>query len=193
MARPPEDPSGGPERGPSPTIGAGSPEHLARAAERVYAELQRLAQRQMFGERQGHTLQPTALVHEAYARLADNPDLAWQNQAHFMGLAAGLMRQVLVDHARRRKAEKRGGDQQQVTLLEELLPGDETTFDLLDLHEAIDKLAGLHPDMARLVELRFFGGLNLEDLMEVLGQPRRTVDRNWKFARLWLARELGQG
>lgn len=158
----------------------------------VYAELHRLAKRQMFGERQGHTLEPTALVHEAYARLADNPELVWQNQAHFIGLAAGIMRQVLVDHARRRNAEKRGGDQQRVTLLEDLLPGDEATFDLLDLHEALDRLAALHPDMARLVELRFFGGLNLEGLMEVLGQPRRTVDRHWKFARLWLARELGQ-
>lgn len=184
MATPPVD-------APPPTIGPGSPAALAAAAELVYAELQRLAQRQMFGERQGHTLQPTALVHEAYARLADNPELAWQNQAHFIGLAAGVMRQVLVDHARRRNAEKRGGDQQRVTLLEDLLPGDEATFDLLDLHEAIDKLAGLHPEMARLVELRFFGGLGLDELMDVLGQPRRTVDRNWKFARLWLARELG--
>lgn len=183
MVRPPQqDP---------PTIGAGSPEALDQAAEMVYSELQRLAQRQMFNEGHGHTLQPTALVHEAYARLAENTHLNWQNQAHFIGLAAGIMRQVLVDHARKRNAEKRGGDQQRVTLEEELLPGDGATFDLLDLHAAIDKLEALHPAMARLVELRFFGGLNLEELMALLEQSRRTVDRNWKFARVWLARELG--
>jgi RNA polymerase sigma factor (TIGR02999 family) len=173
------------------TIGPGTPADVVRATELVYAELKRLARQQMARERKGHTLQPTALVNEAFERLADNMALTWQNQAHFVALAAGIMRQVLVDHARKKNADKRGGDQQQVTLVEELLPMDESTFDLLDLHEAIDKLAELHPEMAKLVELRFFGGLNLEDLMSVLEQPRRTIDRNWKFARLWLARELG--
>lgn len=175
----------------SATIGPGSPEDVVRATELVYSELKRLARAHMAKERKGHTLQPTALVNEAYERLADNMAIAWQNQAHFTALAAGVMRQILVDHARKKNAEKRGGDQQQVTLVEELLPLDESTFELLDLHEAIDKLAELHPDMAKQVELRFFGGLSLEDLMSVLDQPRRTVDRNWKFARLWLARELG--
>ena len=178
---------------PPPTIGPGAQDGLGDAAARIYAELTRLARRQMSGERQGHTLQPTALVHEAFARLAGNTDLNWQNQAHFIGLAAGVMRQVLVDHARKRNAEKRGGDQQRVTLTEGLDPGSEETFDILELNDALEKLGALHPDMARLVELRFFGGLNHQDLMDALGQPRRTVDRNWQFARVWLARELGRG
>lgn len=177
---------------PPRTIGPGAQQGVGDASAQIYAELQRLARRQMSGERQGHTLQPTALVHEAYARLADNTNLSWQNQAHFIGLAAGVMRQVLVDHARRRSADKRGGDQQRVTLTEGLEPGDPETFDVLELNDALEKLAALHPDMARLVELRFFGGLNHQGLMDALGQPRRTVDRNWQFARVWLARELGR-
>ena len=182
----------GPPEGPG-TIGPGGSDAVGDASARIYAELRRLARRQMSAERQGHTLQPTALVHEAFARLADNPNLNWRNQAHFVGLAAGVMRQVLVDHARRRGAGKRGGDQQRVTFTDGLEPGQEETFDVLELNAAIDKLARLHPDMARLVELRFFGGLNHEALMEALGQPRRTVDRNWQFARVWLARELDRG
>lgn len=177
---------------PPGTIGPGAQEDFGDAAAQIYAELQRLARRQMSGERQGHTLQPTALVHEAFARLASNTNLSWQNEAHFVGLAAGVMRQVLVDHARRRSADKRGGDQQRVTLTEGLEPGEPATFDVLELNDALEKLSALHPDMARLVELRFFGGLNHHDLMEALGQPRRTVDRNWQFARVWLARELGR-
>lgn len=172
------------------TVGAGSPTRLDDAVQVVYQELQRLARRQLGPERREHTLQATALVHEAYDRLAKNPALAWQNQNHFLGLAAGVMRQVLVDHARRRNAEKRGGDQHRVTLVESGLGDSETDVDVLDLHEAIEKLNDLDPQMARMVELRFFGGLNLQETMEVLGQSRRKVDKDWAFARLWLAREL---
>ena len=157
----------------------------------VHGELRRIAGAHMRRERGDHTLQPTALVNEAFVRLAKQDGQGWQGRAHFLAVAAQAMRQVLVDHARKRNAEKRGGDQQRVTLEDELLPGDGATFDLLDLHDALAKLEELHPAMARLVELRFFGGLNLEELMELLEQSRRTVDRNWKFARVWLARELG--
>lgn len=175
------------------TLGPGNPDELEQAVHMVYSELQQLAQRQLVRERQGHTLQPTALVHEAYARLANNPALNWQNQAHFLALAAGVMRQVLVDHARGRNAEKRGGDLQKVTLVEEATPADQAGIDVLDLHEAIEKLSTLEPDLARMVEMRFFGGLTLEDVMQVLGQSRRMVDKNWAFARAWLAGELGTG
>ena len=173
------------------TVGPGSPTRLDDAVQIVYQELQRLARRQLSRERVGHTLQATALVHEAYGRLAKNPALAWENESHFLGLAAGVMRQVLVDHARRRNAEKRGGDQQRVTLMESGLPDGEAGVDVLDLHRAIEKLSDLDAQMARMVELRFFGGLNLQETMQVLGQPRRKVDKDWAFARIWLARELG--
>lgn len=175
------------------TLGPGSPTSLDDAVPVVYQELQRLARRQLSRERAQHTLQATALVHEAYGRLAKNPGLAWDNENHFLGLAAGVMRQVLVDHARRRTAEKRGGDQQPVTLIESAVPDGEAGVDVLDLHRAIEKLNGLDPQMARMVELRFFGGLNLAETMEVLGQSRRQVDKDWAFARVWLARELDTG
>ena len=178
---------------PGATMGPGSPTRLDDAVQMVYQELQRLARRQLNRERAHHTLQATALVHEAYGRLAKNPALAWDNQNHFLGLAAGVMRQVLVDHARRRNADKRGGDQQRVTLIESGVPEGEVGVDVLDLHRAIEKLNELDAQMARMVELRFFGGLNLEETMEVLGQSRRKIDKDWAFAKLWLARELDTG
>lgn len=171
-------------------MGPGSPTRVDDAVQIVYTELRRLARRQLRRERSQHTLQATALVHEAYGRLANNPALVWDNESHFLGLAAGVMRQVLVDYARRRNAAKRGGDQQRVTLIESSVPDNAAGVDVLDLHFAIEKLNELDPQMARMVELRFFGGLSLKETMEVLGLPRRKIDKDWAFARVWLAREL---
>ena len=157
----------------------------------VYNELRVIASRQMSGERVEHTLQPTALVHEAYLRLAGGAELGWANRAHFFAAAARAMRQVLVDFARRKGADKRGGGLQRVSLHEDLapeLPGSD--FDLLDLHESLEKLSGLDATLGRIVELRFFGGLTLDEVADVVGYSRRKVASEWAFARTWLAREL---
>lgn len=172
------------------TMGPGSPTRVDDAVQIVYMELHRLARRHLSRERAQHTSQATALVHEAYGRLAKNPALVWENEGHFLGFAAGVMRQVLVDYARRRNAENRGGDQQRVPLIEGNLPAGGTGVDVLNLHCAIEKLSDLDPQMARMVELRFFGGLSLQEAMDVLGQSRRKVDKDWAFARARLAREL---
>ena len=134
-----------------------------------------------------HTLQATALVHEAWLRLADQ-QVAWRGRAHFLGVAAQLMRRILVDHARARHAAKRGGGATRVTLSD--APAVEETTDVLALHEALDRLAALDPDQARLVELRWFGGFSIEETGEVLGVSPATVKREWAIARAWLHREL---
>jgi len=158
----------------------------------IYDELHRQAARAMRGEREGDTLQATALVHEAYIRLVDQRRIEWRNRAHFFGVAAQMMRRVLVDRARARLATKRGGEFQQVTL------GDEeagemgaASLDVLALHDALERLAALDPEQARLVELRYFGGLNIDDTAEALGVSPATVKREWAVARAWLRRELG--
>jgi RNA polymerase sigma factor (TIGR02999 family) len=161
----------------------------------VYGELRRLADRQLRGERAGHTLSPTALVHEAYMHLIRDHDLSWESRAHFFGIAARAMRQVLVAHARRRAAGKRGGGWERVTLYTDATPHgsatDERSFELLDVHDALERLAELDERTARVVELRFFGGLTLEQSAHVLGVSRRTAADDWSLARAWLARELG--
>jgi RNA polymerase sigma factor (TIGR02999 family) len=161
-----------------------------RLFELVYDELRRLAGSLMRRERGGHTLQPTALVHEAFLRLVGAPNIAWQDRAHFMGIAARAMRQILVDHARRHAAEKRGGGLQRVTLTdaEAVVPGDE--IEVLDLHEALERFAALDPRAARVVELRVFGGLSVPEAAHVLEVSPRTVDGDWAVARMWLTREL---
>jgi RNA polymerase sigma factor (TIGR02999 family) len=157
----------------------------------VYDELRLIAGRHMSGERPDHTLQPTALLHEAWIRISANDGSGFANRGQFFAIAARAMRQVLIDHARRRGAEKRGGDQQRVTLLEDIAtdegPGQ---FDLLDLHDAIEKLAERDPGLGKIIELRFFGGLTLDETAEVLEISRRKVAKDWSFARVWLAREL---
>ncbi len=158
----------------------------------VYGELRVLAAAYMRREPSGHTLQPTALVHEAWLRLAGGEDVDWRCRARFFGIAARSMRQVLVDHARRRRAAKRGGDLRQVTLQTDLLPDGEDTVAILDLHDALERLAALDPDLARLVEVRFFTGLTLDDAARALGVSRRKAAKDWSVARLWLARELAQ-
>jgi RNA polymerase sigma-70 factor (ECF subfamily) len=157
----------------------------------VYDELRRLAGNYLRRERAGHTLQPTALVNEAYMRLVDQRQARWQNRAQFFGVAAQLMRRILVDHARVRQAQKRGGsEQEQLSLSEAERLGEKPDIDLLALHEALNELALIDEQQARIVELRFFGGLTIEETAEVLGISHATVERDWTLARAWLRREL---
>ena len=170
----------------------------ASAAERllplVYEELHRQAARAMWREDAAHTLQATALVNEAYLRLVDQRRVEWKSRAHFFGIAAQMMRRVLVDHARGRLAAKRGGDARQVTLghaIDAGVPADDADgVDVLALHEALERLAVLDPPQARLVELRYFGGLNIDETADALGVSPATVKREWAVARAWLRREL---
>jgi RNA polymerase sigma factor (TIGR02999 family) len=157
----------------------------------VYNELRRLASNYLRRERHGHTLQPTALVNEAYLKLIDQRKAKWQNRSQFYGVAAQLMRRILVDHARARQAEKRGGVDQQrlsITSAERLVQQPE--IDLLALHQALEELATLDPQQERIVELRFFGGLSIEEAAQVLAIGHATVERDWKMARAWLRRKL---
>ena len=156
----------------------------------VYQELRRLAAGYLRREKPGQTLQPTALVHEAYLRLMkDRPD-RWQNRAHFCAIAAHSMRQILIERARARGAIKRGGARPRVTLDEGLVAGSEQSIDLLALDEALERLAQLDPEQARLVELRFFGGLTVEETAEAMQISPATVKRHWTVAKAWLSREL---
>ena len=156
----------------------------------VYAELRRLAASYLSRERQGHTLQPTALVHEAYVRLIDQRQIDWNNRAQFIGLAAVMMRRILVNHARDRIADKRGGGAEHVplTLAGEGIGAPEVN--LLDLHEALNDLTATDPRKGRIVELKFFGGLTTAEIAEHLGLSVATVERDWKFARAWLYRAM---
>jgi RNA polymerase sigma-70 factor, ECF subfamily len=157
----------------------------------IYNEMRRMAGAYMQRERPGHTLQPTALVHEAYMRLAGGQQGPWQNRAHFFAIAAHVMRQVLVDHARRRHSRKRGGaNVQKIDIDAEALIGAENIEDVIALDEALDRLAKLDPRQSRLVELRFFAGLDVEQLAEVLGVSPTTIKREWRSARAWLHGEL---
>ena len=156
----------------------------------VHDELKRMARRHMAGERPGQTLQATALVNEAFLRLVDVRRVNWQNRAHFLAMVARLMRRVLVDAARARQAEKRGGEMVRVTFVEELAGGTDPAAELVNLDEALEALAQLDPRKGKVVELRFFGGLSLEEIAETLGVSTKTVMRDWDFARAWLQREL---
>ena len=156
----------------------------------VYDELRRLAAAYLRRERPWHTLQPTALVHEAYLRLLKDKPGRWQNRAHFCAIAAHSMRQILIERARARGALKRGGVQARVTLDEGLLPAASPGIDLLALDEALQRLEQLDAEQARLVELRFFGGLTIEETAEAMQISAATVKRHWTVARAWLAREL---
>ncbi len=156
----------------------------------VYADLRRMADSFFRKERRDHTLQPTALVHEAYLRLVDGKGEGYQNREHFFRVAAVVMRHILIKHARARGAQKRGGEQERVPLAEEMaveLPSD---VDLLALDEALTKLGELDARQAQVVELRFFAGLSVEESAEVLGVSKRTVEGDWQLARAWLWRAL---
>lgn len=164
---------------------------LERLLPLVYDELRRIAARQTRQERPGHTLQPTAVVHEAYLRLVDQSRVSWQNRLHFYGVAAQTMRRVLVDHARRRRRSKRGGGEPHVVLEDSDLVTAQRPVDFLDLDTALDHLQALDAGQAKLVELRYFGGLSVEETAEVLGLSVATVKRHWLSAKVWLLRELG--
>ena len=156
----------------------------------VEGELRRLARGYMSRERKGHTLQATALVNEAFVRLVDAQGIRWQDRAHFLGISARLMRRVLVDHARARGYLKRGGGVQQITLTESLLISEEPSLDLIALDRALEALAAVDDRKAKVVELRFFGGLSVEETADVLHVSTDTIKRDWRSAKLWLLREL---
>jgi RNA polymerase sigma factor (TIGR02999 family) len=158
----------------------------------VYAELRRIAGRYVRRERAGHSLQATALVHEAYIRLLKDEDLSFESRAHFLGIAARSMRQILVEYARARDAEKRGGERRRITLDEGVASGGAVDVDMLALDEALGRLAERNGEHARIVELRFFGGLTNEETAAALGISPATVKRAWAVARAWLFRELTQ-
>jgi RNA polymerase sigma-70 factor (ECF subfamily) len=158
----------------------------------VYAELRRLASHYLRGERPGQTLQPTALVHEAYLRLLKDRPERWQNRAHFSAIAAHAMRQILIERARARDALKRGGGAPRITFDEALQAAtSERSIDMVALDAALDRLAALDAGQARIVELRFFGGLSIEETSDAMGISPATVKRHWALARAWLAKELG--
>ena len=159
----------------------------------VHDELKRMARRHMAGERPGQTLQATALVNEAFLRLVDVRRVNWQNRAHFLAMVARLMRRVLVDAARARHADKRGGEMVRVTFIEDLAVGSDPAGELVNLDEAIEALSHLDPRKGKVVELRFFGGLSLDETAEALGVSTKTVMRDWDFAKAWLQRELDRG
>src|SRR5499427_7877780 len=172
--------------------GGGDKAALEELMPLVYSELRRLARNYLRRERQNHTLQPTALVNEAYLKLVDQNKAHWQNRAQFYGVAAQLMRRILVDHARQHQAAKRGGlNQERLSITSAVQlgvkqPPPEAPVDLLALHEALNELAALDPQQSRIVELKFFGGLSIEETSEVLGVGHATVERDWKMARAWL-------
>lgn len=163
---------------------------LASLTPLVHDELHRLARVYMARERPGHPLQATELVNEAYLRLTNSSRVQWQNRAHFLAVAAQLMRRVLVDFARDRQSRKRGRDWHQVTLDDALLMDDGPNVDLIALDEALRRLGALDPRKVQVVEMRFFGGLSLEDAAEVLGVSTDTIGRDWNAAKAWLLREL---
>jgi len=156
----------------------------------IYDELRVLAQRYLLRERVGHTLQPTALVHEAYLKLSGHKSPNLADESHFKAIAARAMRQILVDHARAKKSEKRGGDAQRVTLNENLQGAEDRTIDILILDQMLTKLEMEHQRMCLGVELRFFSGMSESEIAEVLGVSERTVRGDWSVAKLWLNREL---
>jgi RNA polymerase sigma factor (TIGR02999 family) len=170
--------------------GDGSKEALDRLAPLVNRELRQIAGRMMAAERPNHTLQATALVNEAYLRLVDAREVTWQDRAHFFGICARAMRQILVDHARSRGSAKRGGGEVAIELDEGLIAGTSPEANLLELDDALNRLAQLDPRKSQVVEMRYFGGLSLEETAEALKVSTETVRRDWKMAQAWLHREL---
>ena len=168
----------------------GDEEALAQLMPLVYDELHRLAGAYLRRERREQTLQPTELVNEAYLKLINQRDARWQNRAQFYGVAAQLMRRILVDHARANYATKRGGDRVNVSLKDIGAYGAQPDSDVLALHDVLTRLAEIDPDQSRIVELRFFGGLTIEETAEVMHVSHSTVEREWKIAKAWLKREL---
>lgn len=158
----------------------------------IYAELRALAQHLLEGERTGHTLQATALVHEAYLKMIDQRQARWQDRAHFFALAAQAMRRILIDHARTRHRGKRGGEAVKLSLDTQLVVQYEQTIDLLALDDALSRLMEVHPSAARVIELRFFGGLTIDQSAVVMGVSDSSIEREWRLGRAWLYRALGE-
>lgn len=156
----------------------------------IYDELKRIAANYLRRERSDHTLQPTALVNEAYMKMIDITQVSWQNKAHFVGVAANQMRRILVDHARHHNAQKRGGEFHIMTLNEEIDHADEQSADLIALDDALTELAKMDPVKAQIVELRYFGGLTTDETAEVLGVSSITIKRHWKMTKAWLYGQL---
>lgn len=171
----------------------GEPDAQEKLMPLVYDELRRLAHHYMRGEATGRTLQPTALVHEAYLELIEQPDWTWESRAHFIGFAAQVMRHLLIDHARSRKAAKRGGLNQKVPFEDVLIASEQKSDEWLAIDVALERLSKIDPRQARVVELRYFGGLSVEESAEVLGVSPKTVKRDWALARVWLHREIAAG
>ena len=171
-------------------LASGSPTAAEKLMPVVYSELKRVARAYMRRERPGHTLQTTALVHEAYLRLVRQENVRWQGRSHFFGIAAQLMRRILIDHARGHLREKRGGAVVALHLDEALVFSPEHSQELVRLDEALDRLAKLDPRQSRIVELRFFGGLSVEETAEYLGISPKTVKRDWAVAKAWLHAEV---
>ena len=168
----------------------GDPEAAEKLVPLVYDELRRQAARRLRRERRDHTLRPTALVHEAYLRLVGQRQVIWKNRTQFFAVAARMMRRVLVDHARQHRAVKRAGSWCRITLDEGIAASEPRDLDLVALEDALTDLTALDPDKARMVELRFFGGLSVEDAAEVLGVSPATVTREWRMVRAWLYRRM---
>jgi len=173
--------------------GEGDKQALEQLAPLVYDELRRLANRYLRRERSGHTLQSTALVNEAFLRLVDQHSVKWQSRAHFFGVAAQMIRRILVDHARAHQAAKRGAGVARLSLDEALDVGEGRDLDLLALDDALKELAEMDPQQSRVIELRFFAGLSIEETAEVLNISPATVKREWATARAWLFRQLQRG
>lgn len=172
--------------------GDGNEEALAKLAPLVETELHRLARLYLARERPGHTLQPTALVNEAYLQLIDWKNVEWKNRAHFIGVAAQMMRHVLINHALHRKRQKRGGDALRVSLVEAENVAEERGAGIIALDDALKELAAFDARKSQIVELKFFGGLSEEEIAEVMKLSLRTVQRDWNLARAWLYRELSK-
>jgi len=168
----------------------GDKEALDKLTPLVFDELHRLAHQYINRERRGHTLQTTALVNEAYVRLVEQSDVDWEGRAHFFAVSAQVMRHILVDYARQHAAVKRGGEFQKVALDEEVIVSRERATELVALDEAMHALHEIHPRRSRVVELRYFGGLNNKEASEVLKVSETTIERDWRFAKAWLYREL---
>jgi RNA polymerase sigma factor (TIGR02999 family) len=172
------------------SCGRGDKESLDKLMPAVYDELRRQAARYLRREQPGHTLQTTALIHEAYVRLVDQRNVQWQNRAHFFGIAAQMMRRILVDHARRRKRAKRGGSDIKISLDDAAVAVQGQDLDVVAVDEALTRLAKIDEQQSRVVELRFFSGLTVEETAEVMGISPATVKRDWSMAKAWLHREL---
>ena len=171
----------------------GDQEALERLTHLVYGELRKMAHRFMLRERPDHTLQTSALINEAYLRLIDCREIEWENRVHFFGIAAHLMRQILIDHARGHDRDKRGGALHEVSFEEAAMVAEERAAELIALDDALADLAAFDSSKGRIVELRFFGGLTNEEIGEVMGMSLRTVEREWRKAKAWLLRAISNG